>query len=168
MSMTNWWGNGYFIQSSNMVLLLSLFRVVNINNDNKVVYYSIVIFCLNLKNVNPTKQTLILLTPQWYNFFIIRCVDSRLFSLSFQFLPLFIFNHGRAFQFLSSCCPKQEWPNQTILGQVNVILIPNIFVILLQDVLYFTWSQWQHLSNRTILIVCSFSGKNVTLWLDVQ
>ena len=119
--MTNEWGTGYLISSSVLVVLLSLFRVFIIKWISKGIDYSIAIFC-NVKYVdyeNPTIQTLILLPPQWHHLFYIRGVDYLIYSLFFQLLPLFIFDHVGVFYFISSCCPN--WNIMTRLCSNNLL-----------------------------------------------
>ena len=43
-----------------------------------------------------------------------------------------------------------------MLIQGDVILVPHICFILLQEVVYLTWSNWQHLSQSTVLILRSY------------
>ena len=120
-------------------------------------------FCLNAKYANPTVQTLILLPPQWNHLFSIWSIYYFLLYLFLQFLMLLLFNYIGVFQFISSCFSKLERPNQPMICQGDIFLVPNTSLAFLSKVIHVYWSHWPHLSKCVVLLYLSNIRTKMTL-----
>ena len=113
---------------------------------------------------NPQKtQTLILLPPQRIHIYNIWIVDYIILSLFPQCLTLLLFNNVGLFTFLDYCCTKLEQTYQNGLCKVDIILVPHMLLIIIQEKNYPELSHWNLFSKYDLLLHISNLWQKITL-----